>query len=47
MFLWTWARARYVLHQVDAVVFQGIGYPFEHGRRIGLVVDRVEGGDQS
>ena len=40
------AGARDVLHQVDAVVAQGLGDALEHRRRLGLVVDRVEGGDE-
>ena len=38
--------ARDVLHQVDAVSLERIVDPSKHGRRFGLVVDRVEGGDQ-
>ena len=40
------AGACYVLHQVDAVVSQGGGYPFEHLSGLGLVVDSVEAGDK-
>ena len=37
------AGARYVLHQAHAVPSEG-GYPSQHGRRLRLVVDGVEGG---
>src|SRR5215217_8893090 len=40
------ARARDVLHEVDAVVFERPGDAFEDRCWFGLVVDRVEGGDE-
>src|SRR5918998_1582949 len=40
------ARARDVLHQVDAVLFESRGYASQHGRGSCLIVDRVEGRDE-
>src|ERR671910_263282 len=40
------AGARDVLHQVDPVIFKGVGYTLKPRPWLCLVVDRIEGGDQ-